>query len=460
MKVILVGSGPETAKLYKTLSDHGHIIEASLGAISPVQLNYFEAKALVAISPECAISQDTLIKASEKGMLIYLVAAASDGLAAWGAASKVPTVAYPLTQTDIDALLGHLRKADSGAANVEDQFRQIHIGGDTAARLNANMATRKVAITGPKGGVGKTEVSVNLGSAFAMSGLSTYIVDADGNGGALAYHMRLAEAKQSMIGLLKREKNNFENAKFQQEAVMAPAASAGTYFNAFTQISTLPTLKILPGLVTDDLADAALKDKAVIDKVISGLYEAGAASNGIVIMDVGINPAHPIHQAALRNAEAIVIVIKPEIPDLAEARRWIKRMITSMTAASVATQGQATEFIAQRVKLCYNMVYGKRFKDAHKFLLEALKNDGLDIPIVPNGILPLVDPELALDAVNSDRIDDIFVWRYKKTHLTELEEFSRAIVDFGSQFVPALPLAAANVGLIKQEKKRSLFGKK
>lgn len=45
-----------------------------------------------------------------------------------------------------------------------------------------------------------------------------------------------------------------------------------------------------------------------------------------VIMNVSINPAHVVHRAALKAAKGIAIVIKPEIPNLAETRRWIARM--------------------------------------------------------------------------------------------------------------------------------------
>ncbi|MBI5952858.1 MAG: P-loop NTPase, partial [Chloroflexi bacterium] len=39
------------------------------------------------------------------------------------------------------------------------------------------MAVRKIAITSPKGGTGKTTVAVNLAVALALSGITTYLVD-------------------------------------------------------------------------------------------------------------------------------------------------------------------------------------------------------------------------------------------------------------------------------------------
>ena len=116
-------------------------------------------------------------------------------------------------------------------------------------------------------------------------------------------------------------------------------------------------------------------------------------------MDVGINPAHVVHRAVLKAAEGIAIVIKPEIPDLAETRRWIARMINSL--ASVVGKGGAHEFVGSRVKLCYNQVVGDGFKSAHKMLQQALSEDKIELALIPNGILPIVDPRLAAQAVNS-----------------------------------------------------------
>ena len=64
------------------------------------------------------------------------------------------------------------------------------------------MAVRKIAITSPKGGTGKTTMAANLAVALALSGITTYLVDADGNAGALQYHMRLERVNTTMIGLL------------------------------------------------------------------------------------------------------------------------------------------------------------------------------------------------------------------------------------------------------------------
>uniref|UniRef100_A0A7C4PI16 Uncharacterized protein n=1 Tax=Anaerolinea thermolimosa TaxID=229919 RepID=A0A7C4PI16_9CHLR len=350
-------------------------------------------------------------------------------------------------------LLEEMRRGDAGNLAADDQYRRTVLGSDMSARIQSGMAIRKIAITSPKGGTGKTTVAVNLAVALALSGITTYLVDADGNAGALSYHMRLERVNTTLIGLLRREL-----AQRKDNHAMSTIANGAAYLNAFTPLENLPTLKVLPGLVTDDLGDEVLQQEERVEQVINGLYEAGVAAGGVVIMDVGINPAHVVHRAALKAAEGIAIVIKPEIPDLAETRRWIARMINSL--AAVVGKGGAHEFVGSRVKLCYNQVVGDGFKSAHKMLQQALAEDKIELALIPNGILPIVDPRLTAQAVNSDKREDILIWRYRKEKLEELGPFSESLLGFASHFVPAVREGASRVGLLPSvTKKRSWFGK-
>ena len=396
------------------------------------------------------------MKAAERGKLLLVVAGAEDGIAAWAASAHVPTFAYPPNAADMQKLLDTLRRADSGGISGDDVYRRVVLGGDTAAKLQAGMSARKIAITSPKGGAGKTTIAVNLAVAYALSGITTYLVDADGNAGSMQYHLRLQQVKTTLIGLIRRVAAQSGT----QNDVMAVVSAGGQYLNAFTQVEELPTLKVLPGLVTDDLGDQALQNEELINRIITGLYEAGVASGGVVIMDVGINPAHPVHRAALRAAESIAIVIKPEIPDLAETRRWIARMVS--TLASSTGRSNAMAFVSSRVKLCYNMVVGGDFKAAHKMLQQALADDEIDMALSPNGIIPVVDPHIAAQAVNSDKPSDILVWHYKEKKIEELAPFTEALIGFASHFVPAIQEGAARAGLIQGnfQKKKSFWKRK
>jgi len=50
---------------------------------------------------------------------------------------------------------------------------------ETWSRINANRPVRVIAVTGGKGGVGKTSISTNLGVALAAQGRDVMLVDAD-----------------------------------------------------------------------------------------------------------------------------------------------------------------------------------------------------------------------------------------------------------------------------------------
>ena len=454
MNILLIGAGSETSKLNLALSDQKHTIQAQLAMFAVNHLELFNFKLIIVVSPEASVRIDTLVQAAENGKMIFIVAGASDGLAAWAAGSGVPTFSYPMTGVELDKMLAEVRRADAGGIAEDDHYRKIVLGSDIAARIQGQMNARKIVVTSPKGGTGKTTVSVNLAVALALSGVTTYLVDADANAGALQYHLRLERINATLIGLLRQMADNPPK---QSMDAMSAVASAGAYLAAFTPMDNLPTLRVLPGLVSDDLGDKALQREDVINSTIQGLFEAGVASGGVVIMDVGINPSHPVHRAALRNAEAIAIVIKPEVPDLAETRRWIARMISSLSGQ--VGRISAVEFVGSRVKLCYNMVIGDEFKKAHKLLQNALAEDKVDISLAPNGILPVVDPRIAAHAVNSDNVDDILVWRYKLEKLEELGPFVESLLAFASHFVPAVREGAARVGLLpgQQHKKKGFL---
>ncbi|MBV6433337.1 MAG: hypothetical protein IANPNBLG_03515 [Bryobacteraceae bacterium] len=452
MQVLLLGAGTVTSRLNMQLAEQGHAVVAQIAAFTPQHLDLFDFRALLVVSPESSVSPESLVKAAERGKLIFVIAGVGDGMSAWANGVGVPALAYPPSEVDINRLYEELRRAEAGNLAADDQYRRAVLGSDMSARIQSGMAVRKIAITSPKGGTGKTTVAVNLAVALALSGITTYLVDSDGNAGALQYHLRMERVNTTMIGLLRREIARVG------KGVMSEVASGAAYLNAFTPLENLPTLRVLPGLITDDLGDEVLQQEEKVAEVIQGLYEAGVAAGGVVIMDVGINPAHVVHRAALKAAEGIAIVIKPEIPDLAETRRWIARMINSL--ANVVGRGSAQEFVGSRVKLCYNQVVGDGFKSAHKMLQQALSEDKIELALIPNGIIPIVDPRLAAQAVNSDRRDDILIWRYKKEKLEELGPFADSLLGFAAHFVPAVREGASRVGLLPNVgKKRGWFGK-
>ena len=456
MQILLLGAGTVTSRLNLTLCEHDHVVAAQLAAFTPQHLDLFDFQAMVVVSPEASVTPEGLVRAAERGKLLFIVAGASDGLAAWANATNLPAFAYPPSEKETGDLLLALRRAEAGGLAADEQYRRAVLGSDLAARIGSNLAVRKIAVTSPKGGTGKTTIAVNLAVALALSGVTTYLVDADANAGALSYHLRLGRVNSSLINLLRRELD-------RPREILAEVASGATYLQAFTPLPDLPTLRVLPGLVTDDLSDQALDNEERVTEVLKGLYEAGVATGGVVVVDVGNNPAHTVHRAALRIAEGIAIVIRPEIPDLAETRRWIARMIRAFSGVAgngAAGNSAAVEFIGSRVKVCYNMVLGDDFKSAHRLLSQALREDRFELALSPGGVIPYVDHHLAAQAVNSERRGDILIWRYRREHLEELSPFTEALVSFAAHFVPTVTEGAQRVGLLnsRQHGKRGLFG--
>ncbi len=451
MQILLLGAGTVTSRLNLLISDQGHSVVAQIAAFAPQHLELFDFKCVLVVAPEASVLPESLKKTAERGKLIYVVAGIEDGLAAWANGVGVPAFAYPPSDVETNRLLEELRRADAGNVAADEQYRRVILGSDMAARIQSGMAIRKIVVTSPKGGTGKTTIAVNLAVALALSGITTYLVDADANAGALQYHLRLERVNTTMIGLLRREMAKPKDA-------MSAVAAGAAYLDSFSTVDGLPTLKVLPGMVTDDLGDEVLQNEERITQILGGLFEAGVASGGVVVMDVGINPAHVVHRAALSMAEGIAIVIKPEIPDLAETRRWIARMIQSLSGK--VGREAAYEYIGSRVKLCYNQVVGDGFKSAHRLLQEALREDKMDLALIPNGVLPMVDPRLAAQAVNSDHREDILIWRYRKEKLEELAPFAESLIGFAAHFVPAIQEGATRAGLLPSRggKKRGLFG--
>ena len=297
MNILLVGAGTETSGLNVALSEQKHVIQAQLAMFAPSHLDMFDFKTIIVVSPEASVQVETLVKAVENGKRIIIVAGVSDGLAAWAAGANIPAYAYPLSGVDLTNLLAEIRRLEAGGGGAQDeQYRKVLLGGDMAARIQSQMSARKIVVTSPKGGTGKTTVAVNLAVALALSGVTTYLVDADANAGALQYHLRLSQVQTTLIGLLRRmAKSPHKKAGDAMSAI----AAGSVYLSAFTPIEELPTLRVIPGMVTDDLGDIALQNEDVINSTIKGLFEAGVATGGVVIMDVGINPSHPMHRAAL-----------------------------------------------------------------------------------------------------------------------------------------------------------------
>lgn len=468
MNVLLIGNGGTvSSQLAAALREHDHNLQGMLASFNESYLSMFKPDAVIVVGPESQTTTDALVNAIAEGTRVYIISSQADGLGPWAAASRVPAFPYPPSADDMRQLLLALESTPEAALQLE-QYRRTQLGADIAGRLENGRVVRRIAVTSPKGGTGKTTVAVNLAVLFALCGVPTYLVDADANAGSLYYHLRLHndDVRTTLMRLLRAE-----NARPASDTALRSLVSAAQYAQSFTPLHGLPALAVLPGLATDDLADEALHDEGRVHEVISGLAEVGASAGGITIMDVGINPAHVVHRAALAAVESMLVVIRPQIPDLGQTVTWLDRLHANL-ATELGSREAARDLLARSVQICYNQVPDGGLGPMHKYLRDTLDNPENKrnghgappdiVPPTPNGILPTVASPFAQDAVNSDRVGDLFIWRYQRDHSSELAPFANALVDLASFYMPAIRSAAERVLRLEtaRPRKRGLFGRR
>ena len=454
MKVFLVGMGVITSQVNLALANAGHEVVGQSGMVTEasVQANHFDG--LVVVGPAAEASPNDLMKAAEVGKQIFLLSDASDRLYPWAASAKVPIFPYPPSPKDLQDLDLAIRKSQLVPEDSAEQYRNRVLGSQASAGITElGSLKRKIIITSPKGGTGKTTVSVNAALLLAFCGVKTYLVDADANGGSMLYHLKYLnkEAESSIATLLKARVARNEAASGRNDPhSIQNFALAGEYLRAFTPMPNLPTLQFIPGLNVEDLKDEVLQNEVAADQVMGGIFEAGVAAGGAVLMDVGINPSLPIHRAALRHAEAIAVVIKPELPDIAQTHQWILEMIRAMAKLPGWNEASAREHLFSRIVICYNMVCETGYEGPHKILERAMGADfeAKNMALTVKGVLPTVPTIICQAGVNSESPRDLLVWRYKLQRTEELTWFIESLVSFVSNFMP-IKTPASQLGFIK-----------
>jgi len=451
MDLLLIGAGSATQTVREFLYNKKHNIVVQTPIISRDITLRMKYDGVVVVAPESQVGPDDLVAVAREGKHIFIIAGPSDALNTWASAHDVKSYAYPPDTTILETLSEEIYRSGAGVSDDADTYRRRVLDtGQSAAVLGLGSLKRKIVITSPKGGTGKTTVAVNLALLLAMCGVNTYLVDADANGGSVHVHLRCHRNSKKFVRLpdiLMSRAARMDAAGDSPDDLLGieKAAAAGEYLQSFVQYDGVPLLKVVTGFETRDLGAPALNNERAIEKVISGLFDAGTAAGGVVIMDVGINPSHPIHRAALRNAETIATVVKPEVPDVASTRSWISLMVTSMEQRYHMSHAESINFILARISICYNMI--SPYSDIvapHQLLQQAVSGDlqEKDLNLTPNAILPLVDPRLQEPAVNSNNPRDLFIWRYRDEHVEELAAFSEAMVGFGSNIMPIRDIAA------------------
>ena len=135
MQVLLLGAGTVTSRLNMQLAEQGHSVIAQIAAFTPQHIDLFDFRALVVVSPESSVSPESLVKAAERGKLIFVIAGVGDGMASWANGVGVPSIAYPPSDVDINKLYEEMRRADAGNLAADDQYRRAVLGSDMSARI-------------------------------------------------------------------------------------------------------------------------------------------------------------------------------------------------------------------------------------------------------------------------------------------------------------------------------------
>ena len=74
MQVLLLGAGTVTSRLNMQLAEQGHSVVAQIAAFTPQHIDLFDFRALIVVSPESSVSPESLVKAAERGKLIFVIA--------------------------------------------------------------------------------------------------------------------------------------------------------------------------------------------------------------------------------------------------------------------------------------------------------------------------------------------------------------------------------------------------
>jgi capsular exopolysaccharide synthesis family protein len=195
-----------------------------------------------------------------------------------------------------------------------ESIRRIRVGLDQAIRR-----TRKPVEEGQAEGLvivvssaapneGKTTMSLSLARAYALSGLSTLLVDCDLRKPSV--HKQLGmEASEGLLEYLVGSDQNFD-----LKSIMTVDAGSGAQIVLGSRRSDIATDQLIAGKTLTRLIAAARKnfdivilDTPPVGPVVDGLYLAGSADAILFVVKWSATP-----QQEVRSAVAALLAAKPE----------------------------------------------------------------------------------------------------------------------------------------------------
>lgn len=218
-------------------------------------------------------------------------------------------VATPLDATQIRKLTEQIPATVDAARSERASDAFVPISREVLATVaSSGWQAKTIAIWSPKGGVGKTWLSVNLASALGVVGMrKTLLIDADMNKADDHVYLHLPE-QRNLFGLANQVLGHGNGSKVRVEPTVLPRFV--THYGG-QQNSKLDVLIGIPRMHlagSEVFAKRAQTRDFMVESVrtASNLYD-------FRILDTGQDFNHPIHWACLQEADIVLVIVTPEL---------------------------------------------------------------------------------------------------------------------------------------------------
>lgn len=442
MNVVVFGAGAQAVALQPALTGAGHAVAAIVGALPsagalPLYTEQLGVGAAVVLADELRLGEAELELLEALRRQLFLVVFASPGSAvlAWAQGAGVAAFPYPPNQAAVAAVVDLLTRAERGVELPAAPPAQVELSGRVGVSV--------LAVTGPKGGTGKTFVASGLSLVAALSGVETFLVDADANGGTLDLVLPPPGPEAPTLPGLLREYG------YRQQWSSDPLAGWGAeaaLARHFSPLERLPALKVLYGVAPDRVGDPVLQDPERVESFVDGLIRGLAGR--LLVFDLGHNPAVLLHRAVLRRAQGLVLVARPELSSLRGAAAMFLAVVEALSGPQVLET-------LSRLKLVINDVDGQVAPKLPGLQRElaALIETGLAqrlgdrrLRLQPAAVLPRIPPALA-SPLDDGYLHPVLRFHRRPQDHPELAPFVEGLVTLLSGFIPITD-AARRAGLL------------
>ena len=220
-------------------------------------------------------------------------------------------VVTPLDDVQMRKLLEQIPLALQAARDERTSDSFVPIDRNLLAQVaNSGWQAKTIAVWSPKGGVGKTFLSVNLAAALGVVGMrKTLLVDADMNKADDHVYLHIPANARNMFGLA----NQVLGARREEQRVRVEPTLLPRFVSHYggAQNSKLDLLVGIPKmhLGGNEVFRSGARTRDFMVETIrtaSNLYD-------FRILDTGQDFNHPVHWACLQEADIVLVVVTPEM---------------------------------------------------------------------------------------------------------------------------------------------------